>query len=72
MALFYTCVPVEKPYSASRTSNLTYGMLFVTLLLCIVPIAIDFTRASAGFCGPIRKNISMYAVLGVYIQVCHV
>ena len=47
-------------------------MLFVTLLLCIIPIVIDFTRASAGFCGPIRKNISMYTVLGVYIQVCHV
>ncbi|CAM6047030.1 unnamed protein product [Sphagnum compactum] len=68
VALFHTCVPVEKPYSASRTSNLTYGLLLVTITLCIIPVSLTYTKASAGFCGPIQEEISMYNMLISYIK----
>jgi hypothetical protein len=69
VVLFHTCVPVEKPYSASRTSNLTYGLLLVTITLCIIPVSLTYTKASAGFCGPIQEKISMYNMLISYIKV---
>jgi hypothetical protein len=69
VVLFNTCVPVEKPYSASRTSNLTYGLLLVTITLCIIPVSLTYTKASAGFCGPIQEKISMYNMLISYIKV---
>ncbi|CAK9873993.1 unnamed protein product [Sphagnum jensenii] len=68
VVLFNTCVPVEKPYSASRTSNLTYGLLLVTITLCIIPVSLTYTKASAGFCGPIQEKISMYNMLISYIK----
>jgi hypothetical protein len=46
-----TCAPPEKTYSASRTSNLTYGLLLVTLLLCSVPATISFLQSHQE-CGP--------------------
>ncbi|KAH9564017.1 hypothetical protein CY35_04G002900 [Sphagnum magellanicum] len=58
VVLFHTCVPVEKPYSASRTSNLTYGLLLVTITLCIIPVSLTYTKQ-----GPMELN-QILGVLG--------
>ncbi|MCO5560444.1 hypothetical protein L7F22_014059 [Adiantum nelumboides] len=64
-----TCTSTQKLYSASRTSVLTYGVLLVALVLCVVPEAVFVTTPSSGICGPIKVNQSMYNVVVQYIGV---
>ncbi|KAI5063821.1 hypothetical protein GOP47_0020491 [Adiantum capillus-veneris] len=62
-----SCTSTQKLYSASRTSVLTYGVLLVALVLCVVPEAVFVTTPSSGVCGPIKVNQSMYNVVALYI-----
>ena len=60
---------MQKLYSASRTSVLTYGVLLVALILSIIPEAAFVTSPSSGICGPIASNMTMYDVVSNYIGV---
>ena len=64
-----TCTSMQKLYSASRTSVLTYGVLLVALILSIIPEAAFVTSPSSGICGPIASNFTMYDVVSNYIGV---
>lgn len=64
-----TCTSTQKLYSASRTSVLTYGVLLVALILCVIPEAVFVTTLSSGICGPIEAKQSMYNVVAHYIGV---
>ncbi|CAM6086021.1 unnamed protein product [Calypogeia fissa] len=68
LALFKTCAPVEKAFSASRTSTLTYGVLLVSLILSTIPVSILVMEKKDGFCGPIYTQSSMYDVVSTYMQ----
>lgn len=70
LALFKTCAPIEKAFSASRTSTLTYGVLLFTLILSTIPVSILVMEKKDGFCGPIYTQSSMYDVVGGYMKVC--
>ncbi|MCO5557092.1 hypothetical protein L7F22_010648 [Adiantum nelumboides] len=60
--------PMKKPYSASRTSNLTHGLLLLALILCSLPASATLVQKSSGVCGPIAENSSMYKTLSDYIE----
>ncbi|MCO5552420.1 hypothetical protein L7F22_005931, partial [Adiantum nelumboides] len=63
--------PMKKPYSASRTSNLTHGLLLLALILCSLPASATLVQKSSGVCGPIAENSSMYKTLSDYIEIMH-
>lgn len=68
ISLLYTCEPMEKRYSASKTSNITYGLMGFTLTLCSLPVSVLVVNRTTDFCGPIRDHTSMYSHLSGYIQ----
>ena len=63
--------PMKNPYSASRTSNLTHGLLLLALILCSLPASVTLVQKSSGVCGPIMKDSSMYQTLSSYIEVLY-
>ncbi|KAH7298936.1 hypothetical protein KP509_25G065300 [Ceratopteris richardii] len=60
--------PMKKPYSASRTSNLTHGLLLLALILCSLPASASLVQKTNGICGPIAEGSSMYQTLSDYIE----
>ncbi|EFJ05970.1 hypothetical protein SELMODRAFT_431105 [Selaginella moellendorffii] len=66
--LMRTCAPMEKAYSASSTSDITYGLLLITLILSSIPVVFRLTSPSSGICGPVKEGLSSYQVIANYIE----
>eukprot|EP00245_Coleochaete_scutata_P007820 TRINITY_DN23592_c0_g1_i1.p1 TRINITY_DN23592_c0_g1~~TRINITY_DN23592_c0_g1_i1.p1 ORF type:complete len:583 (-),score=68.59 TRINITY_DN23592_c0_g1_i1:42-1568(-) len=66
--LFRTCAPPERVYNASHTSNLSYGLLLCTLVLCSIPTSITLSDSRSPICGPVRSSHSMYQVISNYVE----
>lgn len=68
IVLMRTCAPMEKAYSASSTSNITCGLLLITLILSSIPVVFRLTSPSNGICGPLREGVSSYDTITNYIE----